>query len=125
MRRHSRRKAAIDFLTLAASGKVAEAFERHVGPGFRHHNPHFRGDAASLMAAMAEHSVKHPNKRLEVHRAVQDEEHVVLLARVRFKPEDAGVALVHIFRFNGERIAELWDIAQPIPENPVNPYGMF
>ena len=125
MTRYSRRKAAIDFLTLSASGKVAEAYQRHVGPKFRHHNPHFRGDAASLRAAMEESALKHPTKVLEVKRALQDDQHVVLLSRVCLKPGDAGVALVHIFRFEGERITELWDISQPIPENPANEHGMF
>jgi predicted SnoaL-like aldol condensation-catalyzing enzyme len=125
MTRQSRRKAAIDFLTLAASGKIGDAYERHVGPRFRHHNPHFRGDAASLKAAMEESAVKFPAKVLEVKRALQDDEHVVLLARVRLKPGDTGIALVHIFRFQGDRIVELWDISQAIPENAVNEYGMF
>ena len=33
------------------------------------------------------------------------------------KPGDRGIALVHIFRFEAGRIAELWDIGQPVPEN--------
>src|SRR5262249_186078 len=32
------------FLRLAASGYAREAFQKHVAPGFRHHNPFFRGD---------------------------------------------------------------------------------
>jgi predicted SnoaL-like aldol condensation-catalyzing enzyme len=35
------------------------------------------------------------------------------------------VALVHIFRFEGNLIAELWDIGQAAPENSPNEYGMF
>lgn len=50
----SRKEAAIEFLRLASSGKVREAFRAHAGPGFRHHNPFFHGDAESLMAAMEE-----------------------------------------------------------------------
>ena len=41
----SRKDTAKAFLRLAATGKVGEAYERFVGPGFRHHNPYFRGDA--------------------------------------------------------------------------------
>jgi hypothetical protein len=32
------------------------------GPDFRHHNPYFRGDAESLMAAMEENARKNPDK---------------------------------------------------------------
>jgi hypothetical protein len=53
MNSHSLLKdAAIEFLTLVASGKVSKAYERHVGAGFRHYNPYFRGDVASLKEAM-------------------------------------------------------------------------
>jgi hypothetical protein len=43
---------AVEFLTLVASGKVSDAYERYVRDGFRHHNPYFQGDAASLREAM-------------------------------------------------------------------------
>lgn len=57
------------FLRLVASGKAREAFQSHVTPGFRHHNPFFRDDADSLMTAMEENAAKHPNKVLEIRRA--------------------------------------------------------
>jgi hypothetical protein len=36
-----------------------------------------------------------------------------------------GVAVVHIFRFEGERIAELWDVGPPVPAENPNTVGMF
>jgi predicted SnoaL-like aldol condensation-catalyzing enzyme len=35
------------------------------------------------------------------------------------------VRRVHIFRFDGDRIAEPWDIGQPVPAESVNTNGMF
>jgi predicted SnoaL-like aldol condensation-catalyzing enzyme len=121
----SRKDAAVDFLRLVASGNVAEAYQRHVGAGFRHHNPYFHGDAASLRKAMEDNAVRNPHKTLEVQRALEDGEQVAVFSRVRQKPGDAGGAVVHIFRFDGERIVELWDIGQAVPENSVNENGMF
>jgi predicted SnoaL-like aldol condensation-catalyzing enzyme len=40
-------------------------------------------------------------------------------------PGESGVAVVHIFRFQGDRIAELWDIGQPVPQDSPNQAGMF
>lgn len=122
---NSLKKIAIDFMTLVAEGKVAEAYERHVGPGFRHHNPHFRGDARSLKEAMEANAAKNPDKILEIQRALQDGEHVAVFSRVRQHPGDRGGALVHIFRFEDKHIAELWDIGQAVPEKLVNENGMF
>ena len=64
----SRKDAAIEFLTLVASGDVREAHQQYVGQGFRHHNSFFRGEAASLMEAMEQNAAKNPNKVFEVQR---------------------------------------------------------
>jgi predicted SnoaL-like aldol condensation-catalyzing enzyme len=119
------KEAAVEFLTLIAAGKVDEAYDRHVGQGFRHHNPYFRGDAASLMDAMQANAVSNPNKALDVQLALQDGEQVAVFSRIRQRPGDRGAAVVHIFRFEGSRIVELWDIGQAVPENAVNENGMF
>lgn len=125
MNSHSLKDAAIEFLTLVASGRVSEAYERHRAAGFRHHNPHFHGDAASLKEAMQTNATSNPNKVLEVKRALQDGDQVVVFSRVRQHPDDRGGAVVHIFRFQENRIAELWDIGQPVPDNSINEKGMF
>jgi len=121
----TRKEAAMAFLRLAAAGSVREAYGRHVAPGFRHHNPWFKGDAQSLMAGMEENAVKNPGKVLEIERVLQDGSLVAVHSRARMKPGDPLFALVHIFRFEGDRIVELWDIAQQGPENSPNEHGMF
>lgn len=125
MTSQSRKEAAIEFLTLVATGRVRDAYQRHVGPGFRHHNPYFQGDAASLMAAMEQNARQNPDKILEVQRALQDGDLVAVFSRVRQKPDDPGGAVVHILRFDADRIVELWDVGQALPENPINENGMF
>ena len=46
-------------------------------------------------------------------------------SHVRQNPNDRGAAVVHIFRFEGDRVVELWDMGQPVPENSPNENGMF
>lgn len=116
---------AIDFLSLAASGNAKEAFRLYVGEGFRHHNPYFKGDADSLMNGMDENAAENPDKVLEIWRVLEDGDYVTLHARVRMNPNDTGWAVVHIFRFENDRIVELWDVGQEIPEDSPNEYGMF
>ena len=121
----SHKEMALSFLRLAASGKVREAYQKYVAPGFRHHNPYFRGDAESLMSGMEENAAKNPNKVLEVQRAIEEGDLVAVHSRVRMKPGEPGLALVHIFKLQGDRIVELWDVGQPVPENSPNENGMF
>jgi len=121
----SSKETAIAFLRLAASGKAREAFRSYVGPGFRHHNPAFRGDADSLMAAMEQTASENPERKFQVLRAVGEDDLVAVHSRVRQRPEELGAVVVHLFRFEGNRIAELWDVGQPIPESSPNENGML
>ncbi|HEX9945325.1 MAG TPA: nuclear transport factor 2 family protein [Thermoanaerobaculia bacterium] len=121
----AQKEAAMDFLRLVAFGKVREAYRKYVGPEFRHHNAFFRSDAESLMAAMEENAAKNPNKVLEIQRALQDGDLVAVHSHIRQQPGDRGAAVVHIFRFKGNRIAELWDVGQAVPESSPNELGMF
>ena len=121
----SHKEAATSFLQLSASGRVREAYDTYVAPGFRHHNPHFRGDAQTLAAAMEKNARENPDKRLEVLRTLEDADLVAVHSRVRLKPGAPEIALVHIFRFEGDRVVELWDISEPAPEDSPNDNGMF
>jgi predicted SnoaL-like aldol condensation-catalyzing enzyme len=116
---------AISFLEIAAGGKAGEAFSKFVGASFRHHNPFFEGTAKSLLAGMEENARKNPNKVFEVKRVVAEGDLVVTHSHVRQKPEDLGVAVVHIFRFENGKIVELWDLGQPVPAESINKNGMF
>lgn len=121
----SNKEAATHFLKLAANGQVREAYEKFVGPGFRHHNPFYEGSAESLRAGMEENARQNPEKSLEVRQAIAEGAFVVVHSHVRQKPVDPGAVVVHIFRFENGRIVELWDVGQPIPEESPNQYGMF
>jgi predicted SnoaL-like aldol condensation-catalyzing enzyme len=121
----SRKEAAISFLELASAGRAREAFSAYAAPGFVHHNPYFRGDADSLRAAMEENAAQNPDKVFEVQRALEDGDLVAVHSRVRLRPGDRGIALVHLFRFEGDRIAEAWDVGQAVPESSPNANGMF
>jgi predicted SnoaL-like aldol condensation-catalyzing enzyme len=74
---------------------------------------------------MEENAVKNPNKLLEVKHVLEDGNLVAVHSHIRQSPEDLGGAVVHIFRFQDDRIAELWDLGQPIPKDSLNENGMF
>lgn len=121
----SLKDAAIDFLRLVAAGDVDRAYAQYVGPGFRHHNPYFRGDALSLKVAMEESAVQSPDKILEVKRAIEGGDLVATHSWIRQNRDDRGAAVVHIFRFEAGRIVEAWDVGQDVPTHSPNEHGMF
>jgi predicted SnoaL-like aldol condensation-catalyzing enzyme len=122
---HSRKDTAVSFLRLVSAGKVREAYERSVSENFRHHNAYYRGDRESLLRAMEDNAAKNPNKVLDVKLALEDGHYVAVHSHVRQHPQDRGAAVVHLFRFEGERIAELWDVGQALPPESPNQNGMF
>ena len=119
-----RTQVATSFLKLAVSGKVDEAYA-NVSASFRHHNPYFRGDAKSLKAGMAEAHTKFPDTTLDLQHIFEEGDLVTVHSRVRHSADTPEIAVVHIFRFEGDRIAELWDIGQEAPKDSPNENGMF
>ena len=121
----TRKEAALEFLSMASSGEVRTAFDRFIAPGFRHHNPWFKGDALSLLHGMEEAHGKFPRSKHDVQRTIEEGDLVAVHSHVRMEPETPGVAVVHLFRFDGDRIVEMWDVGQAVPEKSQNESGMF
>lgn len=121
----TKKQIAQDFLQLASKGQSGKAFELYVSDNFKHHNVWFKGDRHTLMTAMEENGKKNPDKLFEIQRALEDGDFVAVHSRVRQAENDLGVAVIHIFRFESDKIVELWDFGQAVPENMVNENGMF
>ncbi|HEV8238018.1 MAG TPA: nuclear transport factor 2 family protein [Thermoanaerobaculia bacterium] len=119
------REVAIAFLRAAAAGRARDAFAKHAATGFRHHNPYYPADADSLAAGIEENAAEFPDKDLTVHHVLEDGDYVAVHSFVQMQPGGAGIAVVHLFRFEGDQIAELWDIAQQLPADSPNENGAF
>lgn len=122
----SLKEIAITFLKLASSGQVDEAFGTYVAANFKHHNAYYPGDATSLKEGMRENAETFPNKVFEVQRTIAEGNTVVVHSKVVMQMAvEVTVSVVHILRFEGDKIAELWDIGQPQPDDGVNENGLF
>jgi predicted SnoaL-like aldol condensation-catalyzing enzyme len=119
-----RKRTAVSFLRHAREGK-REAAEQLVAVGARHHSPYFQAGMPALLDAIGAAAETAPNRESEVKRVLADGDYVVVHSHVRHAPSVPGAAVVHIFRFDGDRIAELWDVGQPIPADNPNVDGMF
>ena len=104
---------------------MRQAYERHVAPDFIHHNPYFAGDAASLRKGMEEAAAKFPHTTIEPQHVFEDRNMVAVHSKVQHAPRGREIAVVHIMRFRGERIAELWDIGIEEPADSPNEHGLF
>lgn len=113
------------FLKTVILGNIREAYTKYVDQSLRHHNPYFPGNTEALIKGMEENHTAYPNKTLEIKHLIAEKDLVVAHSHLRLKPKDIGIITVHIFRFQNNRIAELWDVGQPIPEDVPNKNGIF
>jgi predicted SnoaL-like aldol condensation-catalyzing enzyme len=119
------KEIAKDFLLLTSKGLSRKAFDQYVHPNFKHHNVFYKGDRQTLMDAMEQSASDYPNKVFEIQHILQDTDLVAIHSRSQMTPNSKEIALMHIFRFEEDKIMELWDFGQPAPEDMVNENGMF
>ena len=120
------KERSVSFLKMAGSGDVQNAYDKYVALSFVHHYQYFKGDRQSLLNAMKEASVKSPNKSIDVKHMYEDGNTVVTHSLVtRQNPEEPGIVVVHIFRFESDQIVELWDVGQVISKDSPNENGML
>jgi predicted SnoaL-like aldol condensation-catalyzing enzyme len=117
--------AARDFLQLVIAGEIDEAYGKYVDMGGKHHNVFFPSGFANLKAAMAENQNQFPNKEFTIKNVIGDENLVAVHSHLRFNPTEKGMVVVHLFRFQGGKIVEMWDLGQAIPPGMPNTDGAF
>jgi predicted SnoaL-like aldol condensation-catalyzing enzyme len=121
----TKKEIAHHFLTLCAKGESRDAFQLYVANEFKHHNAFFKGDRESLMIAIEENAISNPNKIFEIQRILEDGNLVAVHSKVQLEKEGLTLAVMHIMQFDSNKIVELWDFGQAVPEEMVNENGMF
>ncbi len=122
----TKKEIALSFLKMASSGDVRTAYDKYISSKFIHHNQHFKGDRDSLMLAMEEAHKTNPNKSIEVKYVYEDGATVITHSLVtRVNDDLPSVAVVHIFKFENDRVIELWDLGQLVLKSSPNENGLF
>jgi predicted SnoaL-like aldol condensation-catalyzing enzyme len=120
-----RKEAAVHFLKLVVAGQIDEAYEEYVDLQGQHHNPFFPSGFEALRKAMAENHIEFPRKQIRAKHVLRDGNFVAVHSHLVMVPGGKEVATVHLFRFQGDRIVEMWDIGLPLPADSPNRDGAF
>lgn len=105
--------------------KVDQAVDTYFAPGYIQHNPMVQSGAEPFRAFFKAFYAGNPQATIEVKRVLADGDLVALHYKATFTPAERGYAVVDIFRIENGKIAEHWDVVQPIAEAPANSNGQF
>ena len=105
--------------------RVREAFETWVEPGYIQHNPLAATGRDAAIAFLEPFFQGHPDAVYSIKRIIADGNLVAVHSHAKFAAGDRGLAVVDILRVEHCKIAEHWDVAQPVPEKAANSNGMF
>ena len=103
------------------SSQVDELF----APDYCQHSPLANSGAQALKDFLDWARAASPLAEHRVKRLFADGDHVIAHVHVIIEPGTAGNAVVDIFRIENGRIAEHWDVMQPVPELTPDKLSMF
>jgi predicted SnoaL-like aldol condensation-catalyzing enzyme len=106
--------------------RVEEAFRLYAGSPYRQHNPLIEDGMEGLRKFVAWITSNHPDARYENKRVFADGDHVIVHSHWHgLSDNPRGEAVVDIFRLEGGKVLEHWDVIQSIPETSANSNTMF
>jgi predicted SnoaL-like aldol condensation-catalyzing enzyme len=107
-------------------GRVEDAFRLYAGAPYRQHNPLIEDGMEGVKKFVAWVMANHSDARCEIKRVFADGDHVILHSHWHgLSDNPRGEAVVDIFRLEGGKAVEHWDVIQPIPETSANANTMF
>lgn len=121
-----RKASAVRFLEMAMVEKrPAEAVEHFLADNFKNHNPLVADGKKALSDSLVTVIKTFPGGTWKTQRAIAENDIVVVHGHRKLDPSDKGFAIVNIFRFDGEKICEQWNVGQQIPDDSLNENSMF
>ncbi|MFF4254181.1 nuclear transport factor 2 family protein [Streptomyces sp. NPDC001663] len=102
-----------------------EVVDRFVRPDYIQHNPLAPDGAETLKNLAVSVHKQFPDAEYDIKRVISEGDLVLVHSNVVLTPGTRGSAVFDIFRFQGGKIAEHWDVGQTVPEKSANGNDMF
>lgn len=105
--------------------KDPEAARAYMGERYVQHSPYAQDGFEGVAAFARAFKRDFPAHRYEVKRVIAEGDYVVVHLHGMNGPNPHGEAVIDIFRVDGDRVVEHWDVIQPLPEKSNNPNTPF
>jgi predicted SnoaL-like aldol condensation-catalyzing enzyme len=122
------RDIVVKFYEAALNEKNPEKARAFLGDTYIQHNPHVPDGIEGFLRFIRFRREKYPNARNEIKRVIAEGDLVVLHVHSVVIPNSPGRMIVDIFRVEGGKVVEHWDVIQEIPVAlfpPLNDNGLF
>lgn len=119
------KKIVTELYNAALNEKDFEKARQYLGDKYIQHNPVAADGPEGLKAFIAFLREKFPNNKSEIKRIFADGDYVIVHVHAVREPGTRGFAIIDIFRLEGDKVVEHWDVIQPVPEKAANDNGMF
>ena len=122
------REVVLAFYEAALNAKDVEEAKKFLGDVYIQHNPAVADGPEGLLRFVRFRRERFPESHSEVKRVIAEGDLVVLHVHSVLVPGTPGRNIVDIFRVEGGKVVEHWDVIQHIPEElfpPLNDNGLF
>lgn len=112
----------------AYNSRDVEGAMSYIGEVYIQHNPDVLDGPEGFRRFVTFLRDNFPDGRNEIKRVIAEDDLVALHVHSRRVPGETGRAIIDIFRVEGDKVVEHWDVIQPIPHRiypPTNDNGYF
>lgn len=118
------KQTVLDFYETAFNRKDVDAVAAFIGDRYIQHNPQIGDGLAGLQARLRQLADAFPDLYVQVRRIVAEGQYVAANVHAVRVPGQRGVAIMDMFRLEGGKLVEHWDVMQDIPQESQNSNGM-
>jgi predicted SnoaL-like aldol condensation-catalyzing enzyme len=97
----------------------------YVSPDYIQHSSLAEPGVQALKDWLDARRLDSPDAVQKIHRSFADGDYVIAHIELHRWAGDPGYSIVDIFRLENGLVKEHWDVLQEVPENPINPNGLF
>ncbi|WP_096701497.1 ester cyclase [Magnetospirillum sp. 15-1] len=120
-----KRDLVLNFYREVVLGQKFELASKYMSPNYKQHTPACGDGVDGLLEFCRKLFTALPEFKIEFKRVFVSDNYVVIHSHAVLAPGSRGEAVVDIFRLEGDKVAEHWDVVQSIPETALNNNGMF
>lgn len=124
MNRDDNRQIVLDFYNAVVNRRDFAAASAYLGEVYIQHRAD-SPDGVDGLRRFIERERHNQQVQVDIRRVFADGNYVILHAHVLRSPEDRGSAHVDIFRVDGGKVVEHWDVDEPIPAQVAHNNGVI